>query len=95
MTRRNLLLVGVALIGIVFIAVVLSQFASGSPDGLEFVAEREGFADAATESADHFLADYGGDSRTFLAVAGILGVVVTLGVGFGLFWLVRRDQPAG
>jgi cobalt/nickel transport protein len=31
----------------------------------------------------------GGDSR-FTGVAGVVGVAATLGISFGLFWLLRR-----
>ncbi|HET6529438.1 MAG TPA: PDGLE domain-containing protein [Actinoplanes sp.] len=44
------------------------------------------------------LADYGiaGVDNPYLAtgLAGVLGVAVTFAVGGGLFWLVRRRQPA-
>jgi high-affinity Fe2+/Pb2+ permease len=90
---------GIALL----VAVAVSQFASSSPDGLEYVAEQEGFVDAA---ADHELssgplADYGEEltdnSWVNKAIAGAAGVLVTFVVGFWLFWLARRtnrDRPA-
>lgn len=81
---------------IVVLAVVVSQFASDEPDGLEYVAEREGFADTAGEHVlgDAPLAEYGEDltgNRVLdTAIAGIVGVLVTLGLGYGVFWLARR-----
>ena len=41
------------------------------------------------------LADYavGGGEGT-VGVAGVIGVVVTLAVAGGLFWLLRRRDPA-
>jgi hypothetical protein len=90
---------GIALL----VAVGVSQFTSSAPDGLEYVAEQEGFSDA---EADHELssgplADYGedltGNSWVDKAIAGAAGVLVTLGIGLGLFWLARktnRDRPA-
>jgi len=86
----------------VFVAVVVSQFASDEPDGLEYVAERQGFGDASDEHdlADAPLADYGenleSDSRISTGVAGFVGVVVALGLGFGLFWIIRSpgSDPA-
>lgn len=90
---------GVALV----VAVVVAQFASSSPDGLEYVAEQEGFAETAS---DHDLsagplADYGQDLTkngwVNRAVAGVAGVLVTLAAGYGLFWLSRktnRDRPS-
>lgn len=94
MSNRKLFLglLGAALV----FGVVVSQFASDNPDGLEYVAQQEGFSDTAEDHtlADAPLADYGenlSDNRRLnTAVAGLLGVVVTLGVGYGLFWLVRR-----
>ena len=83
----------------VVVAVAVSQLSSGNPDGLEFVAEQHGFADSAEEHTlgDTPLAEYGGnlsdDDRLNTAVAGLVGVVVTLGLGYGLFWLIRRRSP--
>ncbi len=87
---------GVALL----VAVGLAQFASSSPDGLEHVAEEEGFAATATEHdlAGSPLADYGeglsesGGLNT--AVAGLVGTIVTLAIGYGVFWLARRTNTA-
>ena len=93
------LLLGLLAASLIF-GVVVSQFASGDPDGLEFVAEQEGFGETAEDHAlaDAPLADYGENLTETgwvnTAVAGFLGVIVTLGVGFGLFWLVRR-RPSG
>jgi hypothetical protein len=90
------------LVAAILIAVGASQFASSQPDGLEFVAEQEGFSDTVEDHdlADSALAEYGEnltDSSTLnTAIAGLVGVVVTLGVGYGVFWLVRKrddDSP--
>lgn len=76
-------------------AVVVSQFAAPDPDGLERVATDQGFADSA---ADHALAsgvfaDYataGVANQTLsLAIAGAVGVAITLALAFGLFLAVR------
>lgn len=74
------------------IAGALSYLASGSPDGLERVAQGEGFADTAR---DHIfgtfsLADYGEFGGIPVGVAGLLGVVVTVAIGLVLFRLIRR-----
>ncbi len=80
------------------LAAVVSFYASGDPDGLERVAEDEGFSETATDHdlADGPLADYGvegvDDERLSVGVAGIIGVAVTLAVGAGLFRLVRRPE---
>jgi hypothetical protein len=81
-----------------------SYYASASPDGLEKVAEDQGFAGTATEHdlADSPVADYSvrgvGDARLSGGLAGVLGVVATLAVGGVLFRVVRgrrRDAAAG
>jgi hypothetical protein len=83
----------------VVVAVVISQFASSSPDGLEFVAGREGFADTVTPHAvdGSPLADYGSGlfdgGAVGTAVAGLIGVVATFAVGYGLLRLSRRRKP--
>jgi hypothetical protein len=77
------------------VAVVVSQFASSQPDGLEYVAEQEGFADETDEHAltETPLAGYGenlsDDGGVSKGIAGFVGVVVALGLGFGLFWAIR------
>jgi cobalt ECF transporter T component CbiQ/cobalamin biosynthesis protein CbiM len=79
-------------------AVVVSQFASSNPDGLEFVAEREGFADRAVSSPAEAspLADYGsgltGTDTVDTAIAGLVGIAVVLLVAFLLFRLLRRGE---
>jgi len=83
----------------VVVAVVISQFASSSPDGLEFVAGHQGFADAVTPHAldGSPLADYGSglldNGVVGRAVSGLIGVVATFGVGYGLLRLSRRRKP--
>lgn len=100
--NRDRRIFAVGLVAALLIAVVVAQFASSDPDGLEYVAEQEGFAETATDHdlAEAPLADYGEDltSNSWLntAVAGVAGVMMTLAIGYGLFWLVRRgsrDRP--
>ena len=69
------LLVGLGL------AVLVSPLASSAPDGLEKVAQEEGFAEAADPHRDA--------PRAGAAVAGAVGVLVTFGVGLALFGTVR------
>jgi cobalt/nickel transport system permease protein len=74
----------------VLCAVVVSQFAASDPDGLERVAEDEGFLASARGHAfaDSLFADYataGIDNQTLsLAIAGLAGVTMTLLVGYGI-----------
>ncbi len=96
--RTRNLFIGLFLAAAMF-GVVMSQFSSSAPDGLEFVAEQEGFADSADEHAldDTPLAGYGedltGNRGLDTAVAALAGIAATLSLGYGLFWLVRRRTP--
>lgn len=99
MKSRTFFIIGILVA--VALAVVVSQFASSDPDGLEYGAEQEGFSDTATEGAtsDSPLADYGGDDPWSKGVAGLAGVAATLAIGYAVFWLARRtggvDQTQG
>jgi cobalt/nickel transport system permease protein len=81
----------------VLIAGALSFLASGSPDGLERVAESEGFADSAREHTfgNSSLADYGEIGGIPVGIAGLLGVVATVAIGVTVFRLVRRRANHG
>ncbi len=79
-----------------------SFYASSQPDGLEKVAGDVGFLDSAQESAveDSPLAGYGvagvENERISNGLAGVVGVVSTAAISFGLFYALRRfkkDQP--
>jgi hypothetical protein len=93
---RSLLVIG--LLVTITVAVVVSQFASGDPDGLEYVAQETGILDTATDhgAASSPLADYGADltddGRLNTAAAGLLGVALTLSIGYGVFWVARRTR---
>ncbi|NYE35187.1 cobalt/nickel transport system permease protein/cobalt/nickel transport protein [Nocardioides cavernae] len=90
----------VALLVSLLVAGVASYYASAHPDGLEHVAEQTGFIDSAEDSAtaDSPLADYQtsgiDDARLSGGVAGVIGVLVMLLLSTGLFWLIRRREPA-
>jgi cobalt/nickel transport system permease protein len=70
--------------------VVVAPLASNAPDALERVAIDQGFDESAEEHAmaDSPLADYGTggveDEETGTRVAGLVGVLVTFGVGAGI-----------
>jgi hypothetical protein len=99
---RRLFIVG--LLVTIAVAVGLAQVSSSDPDGLEYVAEQEGFATDA-EGGSGPLADYGDDltrrSWVNTAVAGLVGTLATLAIGYGIFRLARAaqrgesDRPAG
>ncbi|WP_436761263.1 energy-coupling factor ABC transporter permease [Streptosporangium sp. V21-05] len=76
------------------LAGVVSFYASSSPDGLEWVAEDKGFSDQATDHSlgEQPLADYGDVGGIPVGVAGLIGVGVTLAVGGGVFYAVRRRE---
>lgn len=84
----------------VLIAGVLSFYASGHPDGLEFVAETTGFDRTAQDSASAGspLADYAvaglENARLSGGLAGILGVLATLALAGGLARLLRRRSDS-
>lgn len=88
---------GGILVALVFAAVV-SQFAVGNPDGLESVAEETGFIESAEDHAlaDSIFADYATAGITnealSLAIAGIVGTIVTLLVAAGIFLGVRDKR---
>ncbi len=94
-------LVTVGLLICLLLSGVVSFYASGHPDGLEYVAGKLGFDTAAGESAsaDSPLADYGvsgvDNARLSGGLAGILGVVLVAILAFGLTWLLRRRSPSG
>ena len=76
-----------------FLAGIVSFYASSSPDGLEKVAGDIGFIETAKDhtNADGTLADYGvkgiENQRASVGVAGVIGVIgtaIVAGVGFTL-----------
>lgn len=81
-----------ALLAALVVAVGLSQFSSSAPDGLEYVAEEQGFADSAVDHdlAETPFADYGGGRRVGTAAAGAAGVLITLSAGYLVFRLARK-----
>ena len=81
------------------LALVVSGFASSSPDGLEKVAGDKGFLETAKDHlfADGPVADYAvkgvDNERLSTGLAGLIGVLITFGVGLGVFALVRAMRP--
>lgn len=82
-----------------FLAGVISFYASSSPDGLEKVAEDIGFIESAQEhsNADGVLADYGvkgvDNDRASVGLAGVIGVIGTALIAGVLFRFIGR-RPA-
>uniref|UniRef100_A0AAU3GZV2 Energy-coupling factor ABC transporter permease n=1 Tax=Streptomyces sp. NBC_01401 TaxID=2903854 RepID=A0AAU3GZV2_9ACTN len=86
------------LVAALLLAGFVSFYASASPDGLEKVAADRGIDEKVQEhgAADSPLADYGvkdiGNARVSGGLAGVIGVGVTIAVGSGVFWAVRRSR---
>lgn len=82
------------------LAGLVSTYASDKPDGLEKVAADRGFDRKAEghDLDDSPLAGYQtrdvDDARLSGGLAGVIGVGVTLAVGTGVFWAVRRRGAA-
>jgi cobalt/nickel transport protein len=76
----------------------VSFYASSSPDGLEKVAEDEGFLETAKDSAvsGSPLADYGvsglDNERLSVGLAGLVGVLVTAIIAIAIFNLVKKKS---
>jgi hypothetical protein len=85
---------GILLVALV-LAGVVSRFADHDPDGLNRVAQDHGFADTAEDHPSD-ASPFAGYAHT--PVAGVLGVLVVLGLTGGLTLVVRRrarrDQAA-
>jgi cobalt/nickel transport protein len=85
------------------LALIVSGVASSSPDGLEKVAGEKGFLETARDHlfADSPLADYSvkgvGNERLSTGLAGLIGVLVTFGLGLAVFALLRtmRSRSGG
>lgn len=96
--RRTLALIGGGLLVAIGLAVFVSPWADPDPDGLERVAETQGFAETARDHdlEDGPLADYGvrsiGEGRLSTSLAGLVGTLVTFGIGVTVFGLLRRRR---
>jgi len=92
---RTVLIAGAAVA--LVLAGVVSFYANRNPDGLEYVAGEQGFLATA---GDHLfggflLADYGAVGGIPVGVAGVLGVLITIAVGYAVFrWASRRADSA-
>lgn len=96
MKQKTFLISG--FIASLFLAGIVSFYASSHPDGLEKVAQDIGFIETAKDhaNADGLLADYGvkgvDNERLSVGTAGVIGVIATAVLSTGLFMLVRRKS---
>ena len=96
MRQKTFLITG--FIASLFLAGIVSFYASSNPDGLEKVAGDIGFIDTAKENtnSEGILADYGvkgvDNQRLSTGAAGVVGVVATAAISTGLFALIRRKS---
>ncbi len=85
-------------LGIAVLLAVLSPLASAHPDGLEWVAEQQGFLEAAREPVYNLIPDYvfPGIPNEALATiaAGVVGTLLVFAVALAVAH-TRRGRPAG
>lgn len=86
--------------GLLFLALVtaglLSLFASANPDGLERVLDDSGVVSNSVVDFTAPLPDYALPGVEASAVsgslAGVIGLLVTLGMAWGAFWLLTKPR---
>lgn len=93
LSGRAVLGTGVAIAALL---ALLSPLASGSPDGLERVAEDQGFLSRAVEPLYNLLPDYTipgvGNEALSTILAGLVGVIIVVALGYGIALLLRRRR---
>ena len=94
MDKKNTYLVIIGLVICILIAVLAPFIASSNPDGLEKSAEdAEVSEDVAYEFIESPFPDYTiGDSVIGEVIALILGIFVTLIIGFGVAYLLKKQK---
>lgn len=89
---KMIIIIGLAIA--LALAILLSPFASSSPDGLEKVGEHYGFADKAISLFKGLIPDYvfPGVSNEMIAtaIAGAIGVLIVFGVMYILAKIIKR-----
>ncbi len=83
---------------IAIVLAVASPLASSHPDGLEWVAEQQGFIQVAQEPLYEVIPDYVlpgvPDEAVATILAGIVGALIVFGVALGVAYARRNRQPA-
>jgi len=81
------------------IVALFSPLASPHPDGLERVAEDQGFIERAEEAPYQVIPDYVfpgiGSEALATILAGIVGTLIVFGLGYGLALVLRRGEREG
>ncbi len=87
--------IGVPLVASGIIAALLSPFASGFPDGLEWVAEKYQFLHESAPTFVSPLPDYTipaiSNEALTTGLAGVIGVAITFAVAWAVAKLINRD----
>jgi cobalt/nickel transport protein len=93
-STRRLMVVGILVC--LFLAGVVSYYASNHPDGLQFVAGEKGFLGSAAPHASDGspLAGYStrgvDDPRLSRGIAGVVGATLVFLIAGGVFLVIRR-----
>jgi hypothetical protein len=90
-------------LGLAIVVALFSPLASSHPDGLERVAEDEGFIEEAKDPPYEIIADYvfpGVENEEVATIlSGVIGVALVAAVGFGLAFgmkaLSRKNSGRG
>ena len=101
MDKKDMTLIGIAVLICVVICVLSPYIASGDPDGLEKSAEDAGLDENFTVEEvngvpEAALPDYAfandPDNQALQIVALVIGVLITLGVGYGVAYIVKKNR---
>jgi hypothetical protein len=80
-------------LGLAVVVALFSPWASSHPDGLERVAEDEGFLEKAEDPSYEIIPDYTfpgvENERVATILSGLVGIAIVAGLGFGFMYLMR------
>jgi hypothetical protein len=83
-------------LAVAVVIALFSGYASSKPDGLETVAEEEGFADKAEDPSYEVIPDYVfpgvENEKVATALAGIVGVAIVAAAMFGLGYVLKATS---
>ena len=94
LNRRNAATIVIGGLAIALLITLFSPFASSSPDGLERVAENEGFIETQKAPPYEIIADYAfpwmDNEKAATILAGMTGVLLVAAVASGLAFGLQR-----